>query len=97
MVRFRLKSRVSIEIDDLHLTASITIGGSTPDRPTRYEVCNYCDLAAELGEYRTPSDVLDLQAALDRYDDADTQDIRAILDNQARHRLTSPRAHSPIG
>jgi hypothetical protein len=95
MARFRLRSRVSIEIDDLRLTASITIGGSTPHRPTRHEVCDYCDLAAELAEYKTPSDVLDLQAALDRYDDADTHDIRAILDTQARHRLTSPRGHSP--
>jgi hypothetical protein len=81
--RFRLKSRVSIHIDDLHLKASITISGSTPDSPAWYEVDRRSDLVAELAAYTTPSDLLDLGATLHRYDDADTEEIRAILDAQA--------------
>jgi len=38
---------------------------------------------AELAAYTTPSDLLDLGATLDRYDDADTEEIRAILHAQA--------------
>jgi hypothetical protein len=83
MARFRLKSRLSIHIDDLHLTASITISGSMPECPTRYEVDHRRDLVAELAAYTTPSDLLDLGATLDRYDDADTEEIRAILHAQA--------------
>jgi hypothetical protein len=91
MVRFRLKSQVSIHIDDLRLTASITISGSTPDSPTRYEVDRRRDLAAELAAYTTPSDLLDLGATLDRYDDADTEEIRAILGAPV------PRTRGPFG
>jgi hypothetical protein len=83
MVRFRLKSRLSIHIDDLHLTASMTISGSMPAAPVRSEVDHRRDLAAELATYTTPADLLDLGATLDRYDDADTGEIRAILDAQA--------------
>ena len=97
MARFRFTSRVSVEIDDLHLTASISIGDSRPDDPVRRKVDDRRDLAAELAQYTTPSDLLDLEAALDRYDNADTQEIREILTEQARRRLISPRAHGPIG
>ena len=83
MARFRLKSRLSIHIDDFHLSASMTISGSTPAAPVRFEVDHRRDLAAELATYTSPSDLLDLGATLDRYDDADTEEIRAILDAQA--------------
>ena len=92
---FRWKSHMSLEINDLRLTMSVSISASTPERPERREVGHRRDLAAELAQYTTPSELLDLHAALDRYDDADTEDIRAILDAQARHRLTSPWTRSP--
>jgi hypothetical protein len=36
-------------------------------------------LQHELSSYTTPSDLNDLEAILDRYDDEDTADIRRIL------------------
>lgn len=95
MARFRFTSRVSVEIDDLRLTASVSLGGSRPDRSVRRRVDDR--LAAELAQYTTQSDLLDLEAALDRYDDADTQEIRAVLEDQARNRLFAARARSGLG
>ena len=84
MAGFRLKSRLSIHIDDLHVTASITIRGSVREGPIRYDEADQRrDLVADLAAYTAPSDLLDLGATLDRYDDADTEEIRAILDAQA--------------
>ena len=95
MVRFRFKARVSLEIDDFRLSARIDVRGS--DRPARPELRDRGDLAAELAAYTTPADLRDLEAVLDRYDDADTDEIRAILEGQARHRLAGPQSRWPLG
>jgi len=39
-------------------------------------------LRQELASYRSASDLNDMDAILDRYDDAETQDIRSILATQ---------------
>ncbi len=39
-------------------------------------------LQAELASYTSPSDLNDMDAILDRYEDADTRDIRSILATQ---------------
>ena len=95
MVRFRFKARVSLEIDDFRLSARIDIRGS--DRPGRPEPADRRDMAVELAAYTTPADLRDLEAVLDRYDDADTEEIRAILEGQARHRLAGPQSRWPLG
>ena len=38
------------------------------------------DLAHQLAVFTSPSDLLDLSAILARYDDAETEDIRNIVD-----------------
>src|SRR5688500_3543956 len=88
MVRLRLTSRLSIRIGDIHLKTSITIGSTTPHRSRRHEVDRWKRLAGELQHYTSPSELLDLNAALDRYDDADTREIREILPEQTQHRTT---------
>jgi hypothetical protein len=90
MFRLRLTSRLSIRVGDVHLKASVSIGCSTSDRPRHREVARWKHLAGELQHYTSPSELLDLRAALDRYDDADTEDIREILNNQAQRMPTGP-------
>ena len=40
-------------------------------------------LVAELSHYMTPAEVLDIEAALDRYPDEDTAEMREILAGRA--------------
>lgn len=70
MVLFRFESRVSIRSRDLTIDSgvAITFGSGSTDR-----------LAAELAAYRTPGELRDLEAALARYPDDETDEIRARL------------------
>ena len=95
--RFRFTSRVSLEIDDLRFSAGVTIAGSTTERPVRDDVDHGPDLAAELATYSSPSDLAALHAMLDRHDDVDTDEIRAVLQGQARQRLTRSHLRSHLG
>ena len=96
--RFRFTSHVSLEVDDLRFSASVTVaGGSTTARRARREVDHRRDLAAELATYQSPSDLTDLHAMLDRYDDADTEEIRAVLRGQARRRLPGSHLRGHLG
>ena len=47
-------------------------------------------LMRELADYRTAADCLDLEAALDRYPDGFTAEIRDILSQQQRWNLRGP-------
>jgi hypothetical protein len=44
-------------------------------------------LERQLASYSTPSDRLDLEAALDRHDSADAAEIKAILHSQSMERI----------
>lgn len=70
MVLFRFESRVSIRSRDLAIDADValTFGSGPADR-----------LAAELATYRTPGELRDLEAALNRYPDDETEEIRSRL------------------
>jgi hypothetical protein len=78
MARFSMESRASFRSEHVRVSARISIsvsvrslgrgGGGRDDR-----------LAAELSHYTTHAELLDLQAALDRYPDEDTAEIREIL------------------
>ena len=74
-----------------------SIGGSTPDRPVRRGVDDRRRLRAELAEYSTAADLNDLRAVLDRYDDVETDEIRALLPGPARPRRPAPHLRGPLG
>jgi hypothetical protein len=48
-------------------------------------------LAAELSTYTSSSELLELRAMLERYDDNDTAEIRSILSTQAADRRFAVR------
>ena len=87
MARLRLTSRLSVRIGDIHVKASVTIGCTTSDRSRPREVHRWKHLTGELRHYTSPSELADLHAALDRYDDADTHEIREILAGPTNRRL----------
>ena len=84
MFRFRVESRISIIFRDLHLDATVGIDAVVPGRSPRTPVRRARDLAAELAQYTTHAELLDLHATLDRYDDSETGEIRSVLAAQAR-------------
>lgn len=95
-IRFRVTSRVTLEIDDARYSASVTVGGSTSGGRIRRDRDHRRDLVAELASYSSPSDLADLHAMLDRYDDADTEEIRTVLQGQAQRRLTDAHLRSHL-
>jgi hypothetical protein len=78
---FRVAARVSISVGRVHGTPSVR-RGRQPD-----------DLWSELASYSRPSELRDLEAALRRYDDEETEEIRSVLARQARGRLAGPQPH----
>jgi hypothetical protein len=83
MAEFRVASRASFRSEHVRVSARISISvtvrslvrawGGRDDR-----------LVAELGQYATPAELLDLEATLDRYPDEVTAEIREIVAGQAR-------------
>jgi hypothetical protein len=78
MARFSVASHASFRSERVRVSARISIsmtmrslGRSWGGRDDR--------LVAELSEYSSHADLLDLGATLDRYADADTAEIREIL------------------
>lgn len=71
----------------------LTPGGTDADRKRRAQ------LKRELAEFSTPAQRCDLQATLDRYPDAVTSEIRAILASQAmtaaRNGIPGARPYGP--
>jgi hypothetical protein len=96
MFRFRVESHISIMFRDLHFTASAGIDGAVPGRSPRSPVHRAHDLAADLEQYTTHAELLDLHAVLDRHDDTETGEIRSILAAQAWNRTHQPPAGSPM-
>ncbi|QYN35310.1 hypothetical protein K1T35_44510 [Pseudonocardia sp. DSM 110487] len=83
MARFNVASRASFRSERVRVSARISIsmtvrslGGGWGGRDDR--------LVAELSEYSSHADLLDLGATLDRHADEDTAEIREILADAAR-------------
>jgi hypothetical protein len=83
MAQLRVASRASFRSERVRVSARISISvtvrslgrgwGGRGDR-----------LVAELSQYTTRAELLDLEAMLDRYPDEDTAEIREILAGRAR-------------
>jgi hypothetical protein len=83
MARFSVASRAAFRSERVHVSARISIsvtvrslGRAWGGRDDRLE--------AELSQYSSPAELLDIGATLDRYADEDTVEIREILAGQAR-------------
>jgi hypothetical protein len=83
MARFNVASRASFRSERVRVSARISISvtvrslaGGWGGRDDR--------LVAELSEYSSHADLLDLGATLDRHADEDTAEIREILADVAR-------------
>ena len=86
MFRFRVESHISIMFRDLYFDASVGIDGAVSGRSSCTPVRPARELAADLEQYTTHAELLDLHAILDRYDDNETAEIHSILAAQARNR-----------
>ena len=86
MFRFRVESHISIMFRDLYFDASVGIDGAVSRRSSRTPGRRARELAADLEQYTTHAELLDLHAILDRYDDNETAEIHSILATQARNR-----------
>lgn len=79
MARFSVASRASFRSERVRVSARISV--SVTVRSLGREWGGRDDrLVAELSQYSTHSELLDLGATLDRYADEDTAEIREILD-----------------
>jgi hypothetical protein len=83
MARFSVASRASFRSERVRVSARMSIsvtvrslGRARSGRDDR--------LVAELSEYSSHADLLDIGATLDRYADEDTAEIREILARQGR-------------
>ncbi len=65
-----------------HRLTSLWTTVRTQVRDTRDAHAAQAELERELASYTSPADLNDLHAILNRYDDAETADIRRILANQ---------------
>lgn len=83
MAQFRVASRASYRSESLRLSARISVS-LTVHPPGRTRVGPDERLAEELGHYTTPAELRDLEAALDRYAEEETVEIREILARAGR-------------
>ena len=84
MAVFKVKSKASYEGGGLEVRAKISIVVRWRDSWERRR------LAAELSTYTTPREMLELEALMERYEDGETAEMRAILAAQAEGRRLAP-------
>ena len=85
MAVLKLKSQASYESGGLEVRATLSIVVRWRDSLQRKR------LAAELSTYTTPRELMELEALMERYDDADTVEMRSILSAQADNRRLAQR------
>jgi hypothetical protein len=83
MARFSLASRASFQSEHMRVSARISISVTVRSLGRAWGLRDE-RLAAELSEYSSHADLLDIGATLDRYADEDTAQIREILSGQLR-------------
>ena len=78
MARFSVASRASFRSERVRVSARISISVSVRSLARAWGGRDD-QLAAELSQYTTHAELVDLEAVLDRYPDEDTAEIREIL------------------
>jgi hypothetical protein len=89
---FKVKSEASYRSRSVDVKAKVSVTIRWRD----FVALERRSLAAELASYTSSSDLLELEAMLDRYDDGDTEEIRSILATQAANRRFADRG-GPFG
>lgn len=87
---FKVKSEASYRSRSVDVKAKVSVTIRWRDAVVRRS------LAAELATYTSSSELLELEAMLERYDDGDTEEIRSILATQAAGRRFADR-RGPFG
>jgi hypothetical protein len=82
---FKVKSEASYRSRGIDVRAKVSVTIRWRDAVDRRR------LAAELSTYTSSSELLELRAMLERYDDSDTAEIRSILSTQAADRRFADR------
>jgi hypothetical protein len=82
---FKVKSEASYRSRGIDVRAKVSVTIRWRDAVERRR------LAAELSTYTSSSELLELRAMLERYDDSDTAEIRSILSTQAADRRFADR------
>jgi hypothetical protein len=83
MARFNVASRASFRSERVSVSARISISVTVRSLGRAWAGRDH-RLVAELSEYSTHADLLDIRATLDRYADEDTAPIREILAGRVR-------------
>ncbi|TQM35467.1 hypothetical protein [Pseudonocardia cypriaca] len=83
MARFDVASRASFRSERVFVSARISISVTVRSLGRAWTGRDH-RLVAELSEYSTHADLLDIRATLDRYADEDTAPIREILAGRVR-------------
>src|SRR5262245_23174857 len=98
MPRFRMESRFSLEFRNRRIELGVAVGGALAARPrsSRGRQRATSDLETELAQYTTPAELLDLHSMIRQYDDEDTEEVRAILAEQAVGRSRAMAARWPL-
>jgi hypothetical protein len=93
MARFRVASRALFQSHRVCVSArfSLTVDVWSPSLVHVEGAERHERMLIELGHYTTPAEVRDLEAALDRYPDTDTAEIRAVLADRRISRDHVPR------
>ncbi|HEY0814285.1 MAG TPA: hypothetical protein VGE11_13470 [Pseudonocardia sp.] len=87
---FKLKSEASYRSRGIDVRAKVSVTIRWRNAVQRRS------LTAELATYTSPSELLELEAMLERYDDGETEQIRSILATQAASRRFA-QCRGPLG
>ncbi len=87
---FKVKSEASYRSRSVDVRARVSVTIRWRDAVERRR------LAAELSTYTSSSELLELEAMMQRYDDGETEEIRSILATQAAGRRFAQRG-GPFG
>jgi hypothetical protein len=87
---FKVKSEASYRSRSIDVRAKVSVTVRWRDAVARRS------LAAELATYKSSSELLEIEAMLERYDDSDTEEIRSILATQAASRRFA-QGRGPFG
>ena len=84
MARFNVASRASFRSERVFVSARVSISVTVRSLGRAWGGRDDHRLVAELSEYSTHADLLDIGATLDRYSDEDTAQMREILAGRVR-------------
>lgn len=92
-----MRSRASFRFRRFRLSVTVVVEAEVPEPGSERVAPAGRTLAEDLAQFTGPAELLDLQAALDRYGDDETAEVRAVLAGQALGRQASALMTGPLG